>query len=105
PLREPGDLERVAAVGPGNLAAEPRRRHHLAGVRALVGIEGAAELLERSQVVLAEHLRHVALLVDPDAVLAGDRASRLDAGQDNLPRQLLGPLRLALRAPVVADKR
>ena len=51
PLRDPGRLERMLPIGPGNLAAEPRRRHHLPGVRAPLGVEGAAELLERGEIV------------------------------------------------------
>ena len=50
-------------------------------------------------------LRHVALLVDADAVLAGDRAAGLDARDDDLAGQLLGALGLALGVAVVADER
>src|SRR3954454_11237419 len=101
-LGNPGCLEGVLAVGPGDLAAQPGRRHHLPGVGQPVGVERAAQLLERGEVGLGEHLRHVALLVDADAVLAGDRTARLDAGEHDLARQLLGALGLAL---AVADQR
>ena len=46
-LRQPGLLQRVAAVGAGHLAAQPRRGHHLAGVGQPVGVERAAQPLER----------------------------------------------------------
>src|SRR3954465_12328490 len=98
-------LQRVLPVRPGHLAAQPRRGHHLARVGEPVGIEGAAQLLERREIGLVEHLRHVALLVDADAVLAGDRAPRLDAREHDLPGQLLGALRLARCVAVVADER
>ena len=38
-LGKPGPLQRVRAVGPRHLAAEPRRREHLARVREPVGVE------------------------------------------------------------------
>src|ERR1044072_114593 len=95
--------ERVPAVGAGDLAAQPRRRHDLAGVREPARVEGAAQHLERREVGLLEHLRHVALLVDADAVLAGDRPARVDARLDDPPRQLLGALRL-LRAGVEEER-
>ena len=84
--------------GPGHLAAQPRRRHQLARVRQPGGVERAAQALERVQVGLGEHLRHVLLLVDADAVLAGDRAAGVQAGVDDQARQLLGLLGLALDA-------
>ena len=43
--------------GPGHLAAQPRGGHHLAGVGQAVGVEGAAQLLERGEVGLVEHRR------------------------------------------------
>ncbi len=52
-----------------------------------------------------EHLRHVGLLVGAHAVLAGDRAARLDAVVQDLGRDRLGVLGLAGNRGVVADQR
>src|SRR4051794_33535521 len=98
-------LEGMLAVRPRHLAAQPRRRHDLARVGEAVGVEGAAQLLERGEVGPVEPLRHVALLVDAGSVLAGDRAARLHAGEDDLAGELLGALGLAGRVTVVADER
>src|SRR4051794_19559085 len=49
PLRDPGRLERVPAVRPRDLAAEPRRGHHLAWVGDPIRVERAAQLLERGE--------------------------------------------------------
>src|SRR3954470_23136687 len=104
-LGNPGCLEGVLAVGPGDLAAQPRRRHHLPGVGQPVGVERAAQLLERGEVGLAVHLRPVALLVDPRPVLAADPPPRLDARAHDLAGELLRALGLALGVAVVADQR
>src|SRR4051812_1720672 len=102
-LGKPRGLERMLTVRPGHLAAQPRRRHDLPWVGQPVGVERAAQLLERREVGLAEHLRHVALLVDADPVLAGDRAAGVHAGLEDLPRELLGAL--GVLVGVVADER
>src|SRR5215207_5546130 len=104
PFGQAGLLERVLAVGTRHLAAQARRRHDLAGVRAAVGVERAAQVLERREVVGSEHLRHVTHLVDADAVLAGQRAARVEARLEDLPRDLLGLLGLALDLRVVTDE-
>src|SRR3954468_21917770 len=98
-------LQRVLPVRPGHLAAQPRRGHHLARVGEPVGIERAAQLLERREIRLVEHLRHVALLVDADPVLAGDRAAGLHAGEHDLARELLRAFGRARLVAVVADER
>src|SRR3954464_15765276 len=95
----------MLAVRAGHLAAQSRRRHDLAGVGQPGRVERAAQALERVQVLLAEHLRHVLLLVDPDAVLAGDRPAGVQAGVEDEPGELLGALGFALHAAVVADER
>src|SRR3954464_4646075 len=105
PLGEPGGFQRVDPVRARHLAAQPRRRHHLGRVGEPRGVERAAQALERGQVGLVEHLRHVLLLVDADPVLAGDRAARLEAGVENKTRELFRALGLALLAAVVADER
>src|SRR3954470_13948903 len=103
-IRNPRRLQGVLAIGARDLAAEPRRWHQLPRIGELVRVERAAQLLERLEVGLVEHLRHVALLVDADAVLAGDRAAGVYAGLDDQPGQLLGALGLALAGAVVADE-
>ena len=88
-----------------HLAAQPRRGHDLAGVGEPLGIERAAQPLERVQVGLVEHQRHVALLVDADAVLAGDRAAGVDAGREDQRRRAPRPARPRPPGAVVADER
>src|SRR5215216_1111344 len=105
PLREARRLERMLPVDARHLAAQPRRRHHLARVGQALRIERAAQALERVEVGLAEHLRHVLLLVDADAVLPRDRATGLEARVEDPTGQLLRALGLALVAPVEADER
>ena len=95
----------MLTIGTGNLSAQPRGRHDLAGVGEPVGIERAAQTLERGEVGFLEHRRHVGPLVDPDPVLAGDGAARIHARLDDQSRQLLGAFRLALAPGVVADER
>ena len=104
-LREPESLERVHAVRPRDLPAEPRRREHLAGVREPGGVERAAEPCKRLEVALGEHRGHRARLVDAHAVLAGERAAGLDAGGEDRVRQGLRALDLAVRGPVVENER
>src|SRR5712692_6771058 len=98
-------LERVGAVGAGHLAAQPRRRHHLARVGEPGRVERAPQPLHRVEVAGPEQERHRARLVDSDPVLAGDRAARLDARVEDRLGQLLGALGLALVALVVEDER
>src|SRR3954453_19032836 len=92
-------------VRPRPLAAQSRRRHQLAGVGEPSWVERAAQLLERREVLLRELLRHVALLVDADAVLARDRAALLDARLDDQPSELLRPRGLALHGGVEEHER
>src|SRR5262245_66137647 len=67
------------AIRPRHLTAEPRRRDHLAGVAQTERVEGPPEPLEHVQIPLREHSRHRARLVHPDTVLAGERATRVEA--------------------------
>src|ERR1044072_6790439 len=60
-------FERMLAVRTRDLAAQARCRHDLAGIREAGRVERAAQALERVEIGLAEHLRHVLLLVDPPA--------------------------------------
>ena len=77
---------RAGARGTGR--APPRRAgggEHLARVREPVGVERAADALERLEVPLGEHRGHRARLVDADPVLARERAARVDArGEDRV---------------------
>ncbi len=94
----------MLAVGAGDLAAEPRRRHHLARVGEAGRVERAAQALERVEIGLGVHRGHVRLLVDADAVLTGDRAVGVDTRLDDQAGELLGLLRLAGAGRVVADE-
>src|SRR6516165_10343928 len=93
-LGNAGPLEGVRTVRPGHLAAEPRGREHLAGIREPGRVEPGAKELHRLEVPLREELRHRARLVDADAVLAGERAARVDARVEDRGREpfcQLGP--------------
>src|SRR5712691_7371010 len=104
-LGKPCLLERVGAVRPRDLAAEARRGKQLARIAEPGRVEGAAETLHRLQVVGVEQQRHRADLVDPDAVLARERAARVDAGLEDRLGELLPAFGLALDAGVVEDER
>ena len=92
----PGLLERVAAVGAGHLAAQPRRGHHLArDCASWSGSNAQRSRWNGAEVGVVEHRRHVALLVHAHAVLAGDRAAGVHARLHDQAGQLLGALGLA----------
>ncbi len=74
------------------------------GLQIPVGIERAAEAFEHLQVALGEHPRHRAGLVHADAVLAGERAARLEAGVEDGLGELARALGLT-RLRVVQDER
>src|SRR3954447_5473339 len=95
----------MPAIRAWYLTAQARCGHDLARVGKPIGIEGTAQLLERRQVGLTEHLRHVALLVYPNAVLARNGPAGVDTGLHDQSRQLLGPLGLPLLRPVVTGER
>ena len=73
---------------------------HLAGVHALRGIEHAAHRVHRRERVAIEDVRHVAQLVESDAVLPGDGAPRGDTRCHDLPTCRLHPLHEAGGAAV-----
>ena len=104
PRRHSGSLQGMLAVGPGDLAAQPRGGHHLAGVCEPVRVKRASQPVEALEVALREHGRHLALLVDADAVLAGDRAAKVEARAEDQIGQLLGALGFSGRGRVVADQ-
>ena len=63
------------------------------GCRCPSGSNARAEALEDVEVALGEHLRHRARLVHADAVLAGERAARVEAGARGSPRRARAPAR------------
>ena len=75
------------------------------GFESPSGSKPDAEKLHRREVALAEELRHRARLVDADAVLAGERAARVDARVEDRRRERLGALGLALDRLVVEHER
>src|SRR3954447_18243129 len=91
----------MRAIRAGDFAAEARRREYLSRIREPVRIEGAAKTTHHGEVFLAEHELHRARLVGADTMLAGDRAAGLDAELENLRRERLGALGLAVDATVV----
>src|SRR5688572_14442078 len=102
---ETGLLDRVLAVGPGDLSAQARRRQHLAGIAETLWIDRVAQLLHHVEIVGGKHPRHVVLLVRADAMLTGNRPAGLDTVLQNLSGDLLGERRLPRNALVVADQR
>ena len=89
-------FERMLTVRSRHLAAEARRREHLARIGESGRIERAPQALHRLEVVLGEEQRHRARLVRADAVLARDRAARVDARDEDRVGQLARTLGLAL---------
>ncbi len=88
-----------------DLAAQPRRGEDLARVAQAGRVERAPDQLHGVQVIGVEHLRHVAGLVDADAVLAGDRAAVFQAGVQDRTGQFLGRDRLGGRGVVIEHQR
>src|SRR5436305_4028331 len=83
PVGKAGLLERVSTVRPRHLAAEAGGGKELSRIREPLRIKSVTQAQHRGDVVLAEHERHCACLVVSDAVLARDRAARVDAGDEN----------------------
>src|SRR5207244_8736112 len=97
-------LERVRRVLPRAVAAQARGGEDLPRVHAALGIERAAQQRHGGEVVLGEQLAHVGRLVGAHAMLAGDRSARADAGAEDLSRDLLRRLVLAVGARIVAPQ-
>src|SRR5690348_10363852 len=95
----------MLSIGTRDLAAKPRRRQDLARIAQPLPIECVAELLHHVQVVIAEHAGHVLLLVDADAVLAGDRTAGVYTVAEDLARRVLRELRLSGNLLVVTNQR
>src|SRR5262245_61444040 len=100
-----GFLDRVGTVRPGHLSAQPRGGKHLARVADAVWVERPAQALHHREVVGAEEQRHRARLVDTDAVLARQRAARVDARLEDRLGERASALGLALGPCVVEDER
>src|ERR1043166_2262089 len=105
PLRESGSFDRMLTIGSGHFAAEARSGEDLAGIADAGRIERAAHELHRVEVGLGEHLRHVELLVDANAVFAGNCAAGFDAVHEDLGSYLLCVFGLSGNRRVVADQR
>src|SRR5215212_9409757 len=91
--------------GSRTLAAKAGGGEDLARVADPVRVEGAPQELHDVHVVGGEHLGHVLHLVAPDAVLARERPTVLQAGEDDLPGQLFGLVGLTRGVVVVEDER
>ena len=80
-LRQARALDWMRAIRARHLSAETRGvgNNTSPGLQMPVGSNAHRTRLHRLEVVLAEHPRHVALLVHADAVFAGNGAARFDA--------------------------
>src|SRR5215831_7457750 len=85
------------------LDAALRPRQHLVGVAQSERIEGAPDLREEVEIVVAEEQFHRVALLHADAVLAGERAAHLDARREDLLARRDDARDLLLVAAVVAD--
>ena len=77
----------------------------LPGLHRPSGSKTAPDALHQREIVRREHRRHVLRLVRADAVLAGQRAARLDAVGEDLRGDLGRLVRLARNPLVVTDQR
>src|SRR6266481_4621056 len=80
--------------GPGNCVPflAGVKRHDLSRIRPPIRIEHAAQLAHRVERALGKDRFHVSHLVEPDAVLAGDAAARIDARPHDLGHRLMHSL-------------
>src|SRR5580704_17904473 len=77
-------FDRVRTVGRADLDAGLVAREDLAGVAEARRVEGVLHLVHARQVGLREDERHVVGLLEPDAVLARDRAAHLGTDLEDL---------------------
>ena len=61
------------------LGAAMQRRHRLAGIEQVLGVEGVLDFMELTEFVGAELHAHLIQFFDTDTVLTGDGASRIEA--------------------------
>src|SRR5882757_5147614 len=80
-------------------------RKHLAGVGNAERVESRPNSFQAFHFLGIEHLAQVVSLLNANAMLAGDRASHLDAHLQNPSRQRLAALERAGFAPIEKDKR
>src|SRR5262245_1340413 len=104
PLGDARLFEWMRVVRSRHLAAEPRRRKHLARIAQSFRIERAPNGQHHIQIVVREHLRHVFGFVGADAMLTGQRSARIDAVLQDLRSHLRGKIRLTGNFLVVADE-
>src|SRR5262249_22797124 len=91
--------------GSWNLAAQTRGGEDLARIADAGRVERAPHELHGIQIDLAEHLRHIGLLVSTDAMLTGDGAAGVNAIFKNLGCDRLRVRGLARNRLVIADER
>jgi hypothetical protein len=76
------------------LRAASERRHGFAGIEQFRRVQGPLYRVELRQLVLTELQAHLVDLLATDAVLAGDRAAGLDAGDQDVATEALRSLQL-----------
>ena len=96
---------RSSGCRPWETPAPRRRRELLAGVGDPVRIHREADPPHAVEIGLAVHLAEELPLLEPDAVLAGDRSAQADAQAQDLRRQDLRAIVRAGLAAVVEDER
>ena len=88
-----------------SVAAQSRRRKDFGGIEDARAVEGAAHVVHRLQIVVAEELAEVERFILADAVLARDRAAVADAHAKNLAADVFGLRFFAGDASVVEHER
>src|SRR5688572_33054179 len=87
------------------LGAALERGHGLPGIEDARRVERRLHRVERGDLGRAELQAHLPELLDPHAVLAGDRAAHFHAALEYSRAQLLAALELARLVRVVEDAR
>lgn len=77
--------------------------HDFAGVAPFFGIEDATNVAHGSQCIGVENACHIAKLVDPHAMLSGDRAAGSNTDVHDVGTSLFHPLTGIRLGPVVVD--
>src|SRR5438309_1180295 len=75
---------------PSHLGAAIQRRHGLPGIQQTISVECVLDGVKAFELRVRELHAHLIDLFDSDAVLAGDRASDLDAQLENSCAESLG---------------
>src|SRR5215831_3921011 len=95
----------AAHVHAAQFGAPRQRRENLAGIEEPLVVEGAFEALLLVEIRLREHNRHKVALFNPDAVLAGEHPTDLDAQFEDVGSESLGTLQFARLIGVVENER